>query len=199
MNDEKTCSQITIDHCVNSFHVIGDSCYDVERKASSEQYAMHLYSALLGECVAEDEFDFEDGCYFAEQEAKQRVREPIVKPVETTSPVKEEVSTVRTQTVRVFNRKRLPWLVAYGVVIVAAILVLAFMLPGTAWEKNVTVTPDVVHPQAAVANDREGLLDTICLPDGTTEVVTLQPYAEKQVQTNWFDEVCDWISNVIGG
>ena len=201
MIDEQT-NRTTI-QAVDSFHVMGDSCYNAERKLDSEQYAMHLYSALLGECAAKDECDFEDenryadGVYAPDYVAAPRQQgAPTVAAAVQPTPC----NTVKTQTVRVFNRKRVPWLVVYIAITLAAILVLAFTLPGTGWESKAGITSsDIISPQPAMAENTSTLMHTICLPDGTKQVVTLEPYQQPEVETNWFDEVCDWISGVIGG
>ena len=200
MIDEQT--NLNTIQAVDSFHVMGDSCYKAERKMDSEQYVRHLYSALLNECVAIDECEFEDdNRYNTEAYTPEYVPVMPVQPTAVAA-VNQPVpcNTVKTETVRVFNRKRVPWLVAYIVVTLVAILVLALTLPGTGWESKAGITSqDIISPKPAVAESTSTLLHTICLPDGTTQVVTLEPYTEPTVETNWFDEVCDWISGVIGG
>lgn len=184
------------DQYVDSFHVLGDSCYKAERGTYSEAYTEHLYEALLGEVIAVDECDFEDGYRYEMGQDVSDMPRTTARPVREDHPVKTPVNTVRTETVREFNRKRIPWLIAYGVVIFVAILVLALMLPGTAWETR--VNRDILTTEPAMAESAE-VINTICLPDGTKQVVTLEPYAEQETETNWFDKMCDWISGVIGG
>ena len=81
-------------------------------------------------------------------------------------------------------------------------LALVFTLPGTAWEaKTITSGKTSMMPVAEAADVpvQGASINTIYTLDGQTVTVELEPYAEEQPATNWFDSFCDWLNNAVGG
>lgn len=96
---------------------------------------------------------------------------------------------------KVFNSKRMVWLVLYIALAIAVSLALLFTLPATGMERAHTSDQITIAPPAtAMASD---LPANYYYKDGEIVEVQVAPYEETKASTNWFDSVCDWISGII--
>lgn len=175
------------------------SNYDAEQRTMNSEYVQHLRSALYGNCVAMSEEAFADEARYSNVNSEEQ--HPLAHaPLTNVAP--EE--TREQEHVLVFNKSRLPWLIAFVAIALAAILTLLFTVPGTAWEKkNLTVASGTSVQAAPVDVAHADVpFNTIALADGTTKTVELTPYQQTQPaedHSNWFDSFCDWLNGLIGG
>ena len=168
--------------------------YAAEARTLPEGYRDHLEDVLYGRCQAMSESEFEDKIRYSSTPVEEIA--PTIQPaIPATS-----VAAAQEATVKVFNRRYLPAVIAFGLTVLAVVLTLLFTVPGTAWEKesiiiksgSLTYTTQVAQAQTAPVN-------TIYV-DGESKEVELQPYAKPTDEhTNWFDKLCDWLSGVVGG
>ena len=182
---------------------MGDSVYSAESSDCSESYRTYLESLLHNEAVAVPEDEFEDAMRY---QAAQAVREdPVVSevPEQTVVPqVQQAPQKEETETVRVFNQKRAVWLIVYILLAIGVVLALLFTMPGTAWErKSITVSSANMYPVAEAAEtvQPDASINAIYTLSGERVMVELEPYEEEKPQTNWFDQLCDWLNNAVGG
>jgi len=174
--------------------LVDGNTYAAEARTLPEGYREHLEDALMGRCQAMTESEYEDTVrYSAEPQVE------VQAPVTASAPLAQATET--TEVVRVFNRRYLPAVIAFGVTVLAVVLTLLFTVPGTAWEKESIIiksgAPVVYGTQVAAAQTQS--VNTIYV-DGESKEVTLEPYAESKAEhSNWFDKLCDWLNGVVGG
>ena len=195
-NQKKTVTLAPVDN------YMGDSVYSAESSACSDNYRVYLDGLLHDQGVAVSETDFEDAMRY---QSLEQTETPVaaehpaefVEPKAPAAPQKEE-----TETVRVFNQKRAVWLIVYILLAIGVVLALLFTMPGTAWErKTITVSTAKMYPVAEAAEtvQPEASINAIYTLSGEKVMVELSPYAEEKPQTNWFDRLCDWLNNAVGG
>lgn len=164
-------------------------------------YRKHLFDCLEnGEGMVISEVDFEDSERYAD---KNRRNTQTVRPLSATSAAMRESVKPRERTVKTFDRRKTAILVMYAVMVIAIVTTLILTVPGTAWEQESVTFPPVTSEVAIAAGSNLSIqdqgLDVIMTDEGPV-TVTLEPYAEtEQPNTNWFDKLCDWVSNVVGG
>ncbi|MBO4534526.1 MAG: hypothetical protein J5755_01160 [Clostridia bacterium] len=174
--------------------LVDSNTYAAEARTLPEGYRDHLEDVLYGRCQAMTESEYEDAVRYSATPTEE-----ITPTIEPTIPV-TAIAAAQETTVRVFNRRYLPAVIAFGLTVLAVVLTLLFTVPGTAWEKesiivkagSLSYTTEVAHAQTAPVN-------TIYV-DGETQQVELEPYAKPTNEhTNWFDKLCDWLNGVVGG
>ncbi len=163
-------------------------------------YRKHLFDCLENdEGMVISEVDFED----SERYADKNKRDQAVRRLSTNSSGIRESAKPRERTVKTFDRRKTAILVMYAVMVIAIVTTLILTVPGTAWEQESVTFPPVSGEVAIAAGNslsiQEQGLDVIMTEEGPI-TVTLEPYAEaEKPETNWFDKLCDWVSNVVGG
>ena len=197
MTDERSMDRtMTVEMPDLAVHTVQDGLgYHAVASETSCQYRDHLAQALQGDCRVMSEDDYEDAMRY---QAGLRAERAVMA---TATPV---AAVANTEVVKVFNKKRLGWLVAYVAIALAVIMALLFTVPGTAWEKTrIEVNPgDVSYGVTSpVASADDMAMNKIYTADGGVVEVDLAPYVEdtNEEQTNWFDQLCDWLSGVVGG
>ena len=128
---------------------------------------------------------------------------------------------------KVFNKKMIPFVTLYAILFVAVITLILGAVPGTGWEGNGTLfkIPDyygngnksdstvnmnngagsVVGGNdiyASAESDRKnyvGIINKIVTDQGIVEITKDKPVENTKEETNWFDKVCDFLSNAFGG
>lgn len=168
----------------------------------SENYKNHMLSCLeTEEGVVMPEVEFEDSVRFS-KENRSTLLMPRVVPI--SEEIIKEYSKPREKTVRTFDRKKISILAMYAVMVLVVVVALILTVPGTAWEHdriNVTVDTSKVSTlvNGSTSYAKEQGLNVMITEEGPVEI-ELTPY-EKQdkTHTNWFDKLCDWVSNVVGG
>lgn len=180
----------------------GEMHYIFTQNTLSKEYKEHILSCLENDNeVVKTEVEFEDSMRFARENLSKLTARRTV-------PISEEIikeySKPREKTVRTFDRKKISILVMYAAMVLVVVIALCLTIPGTAWENDhIHVSFDTSSVQAAV-NGRltyaeESAGNIILTEDGPIEI-QLTPYEEKgKTHTNWFDKLCDWVSNIVGG
>lgn len=193
---------VTVSECAMDTRTRNDACYSAERATCSPEYRDYLERVLCGECAAMPEEDYEDMCRFSRRAEVVEGEEARMAEVPVAPAADEKPQVAPKETVRVFNQKRAIWLAVYILLAIGVVLALLFTMPGTAWErKSITIDNSDIMPTAMAEQsvDMRAISNTICTPDGQYVTVELAPYEEKQPETNWFDRLCDWLNNAIGG
>ena len=198
-NQKVTVNQTPVDN-----RTMGDSVYSAEKAACSPEYRNYLEGLLnneVGEAVPEDEY--EDALRYQAVETAETTPVQEQEAVQAVAPTRAAApKAAETETVRVFNQKRAVWLIVYILLAIGVVLALLFTMPGTAWErKSITVQAKQMYPVAEAAEtvQPEASINTIYTLSGEKVIVELTPYEEVEPQTNWFDKLCDWLNNAIGG
>lgn len=168
----------------------------------SENYKNHMLSCLEGENdVVKTEVEFEDSERFAKGNL---INLTTPRNIPISEEIVKEYSKPREKILRTFDRKKVSILVMYAVMVLVVVIALALTVPGTAWEHDhIDVTLDtskidvVVNGQPGYA--QEQAMNVMLTENGPVEI-QLTPYETKEeIHTNWFDKLCDWVSNVVGG
>lgn len=199
--------KVTVNKTPVDTKVMGDSVYSAEQAATSDTYRNYLEGLLMNEGVAVSEVEYEDAVRYQSVEYQSKAVETegsveAVAPVAPVAPAVPAAKKAETETVRVFNQKRAVWLVVYILLAIGVVLALLLTMPGTAWEKkSLTVSTSKMYPVAAASETEvpEVNVNTIYTLSGEKVVVELTPYEEVKPQTNWFDKLCDWLNNAVGG
>lgn len=167
----------------------------------STSYQQHLFNCLEnGEGMVISQVDFEDSERYA-QEKRERL---ISQSQNSVNPqIVREYSKPRAKTVRTFDRRKASILALYVVMVLAVIATIALTIPNTVWEKgNTDISFDSAQVAMAVGSGltvADQGLNVIMTDDGPV-TVQLTPYEKKEeTHTNWFDKLCDWVSNIVGG
>jgi hypothetical protein len=189
---------------MTNYRTMGDSVYSAEKAACSASYREYLEGLLNNQGVAVPEDEYEDARRYQSNEGKVEARTTDAAVVDAVMPQAPQTSQKEeTETVRVFNQKRAVWLIIYILLAMGVVLALLFTMPGTAWErKSITVDNGVDSYPVAQADEATLIangINTIETVNGEVITVSLTPYEEVKPQTNWFDNLCDWLNNVIGG
>lgn len=168
----------------------------------SENYKNHMLSCLESENdVVKTEVEFEDSERFARGNL---INLTTPRNIPISEEIVKEYSKPREKILRTFDRKKVSILVMYAVMVLVVVIALALTVPGTAWEHDhIDVTLDtskidvVVNGQPGYA--QEQAMNVMLTENGPVEI-QLTPYETKdETHTNWFDKLCDWVSNVVGG
>ena len=205
MITEKVTDNQTItvsDSTMGAYHPMGDSVYSAESASCSQAYREHLDRALHNECVAVPEEEYEDLRRYSERSVNVEAEEAEANAATVVPTADKKPDFQEKETVRVFNQKRAIWLAVYILLALGVVLALLFTLPGTAWErKSITVSEAELYPTAVADELPQSVManNTIYTLEGTAIEVELEPYVEKKPATNWFDTLCDWLNNAIGG
>lgn len=175
--------------------------YDFIANESSEEYRAHLYGCLAGnEGIVISEIDFEDSKRYSAIVANKSLANRLIS---VNPQVLKEYSQPKEKTVKTFDRKKTSILVLYAVMVMAIVISLIIAVPGTAWESDSVTSPEEKIPVAMAVGNNLSAADqglNVIMTDEGPVTVELTPYEEKQEEhTNWFDKVCDWVSNVVGG
>lgn len=167
----------------------------------STSYQQHLFDCLEnGEGMVISEVAFEDSERYAKE---NRDRLVATNRISVNPQVIREYAKPRAKTVRTFDRRKTSILVMYVVMVLAIVTTLILTIPGTAWEKDsVDFSQNNTEVAMAVGSNISAAdqgLNVIMTEDGPV-TVELTPYEKKkETHTNWFDKLCDWVSNVVGG
>lgn len=168
----------------------------------SESYKNHILSCLEAENdVVKTEVEFEDSLRFSKDNL-ETLKTPRVVPI--SEEIVKEYSKPREKTVRTFDRRKISILVMYAVMVLVVVVALCLTVPGTAWENDhINVSFDTSRVDVAVNGQmgyaQESAMNVMLTENGPVEI-QLTPYEKKETtHTNWFDKLCDWVSNVVGG
>lgn len=175
--------------------------YDFIAKESSEKYRAHLYGCLAeGEGIVISEIDFEDSNRYTDIVANKGVSN---RQVSINPQISREYSQPKEKTVKTFDRKKTSILVMYAVMVLAIVVTLIIAVPGTAWENDSVSLPENNIPVAMASGSNLSVAEqglNVVMTEQGPVTVELTPYEKKEEEhTNWFDKVCDWVSNIVGG
>lgn len=175
--------------------------YDYIANESSESYRAHLYGCLaMGEGIVISEVDYEDSARYSEIAANKGAAN---RQVSINPQVIKEYSQPKEKTVKTFDRKKTSILVMYAVMVMAIVITLILAVPGTAWESDSVTLPNDNIPVAMAVGSNLSIAEqglNVVMTDQGPVTVELTPYENNEEEdTNWFDKVCDWVSNVVGG
>ena len=114
-----------------------------------------------------------------------------------------QIGKRKEKTVKTFDRKKTSILVMYAVMVLAIVVTLIIAVPGTAWENDSVSLPEKNIPVAMASGSNLSVAEqglNVVMTEQGPVTVELTPYEKKEEEhTNWFDKVCDWVSNIVGG
>ncbi len=168
----------------------------------SENYKKHMLSCLENDRdVVKTEIEFEDSERFSKENLRMLT---TPRTVSISEEIVKEYTKPREKIVRTFDRRKISLLVLYAAMVLVVVIALALTVPGTAWEHDhIDVSLDTSKISTVIGGHegyaQEQAMNVMLTEDGPVEV-QLTPYETKdETHTNWFDELCDWVSNVVGG
>ena len=103
----------------------------------------------------------------------------------------------------VLIRSRIPILIAYIALVLVVVIAVVVAVPGTSWESDgvsMAISQGrIPAPEKQAYAATTTSINTIVTEEGPVQV-ELAPYeTAENPDTNWFDKICDWVSELFGG
>ena len=157
------------------------------------------------------------------EEVKEVAKEETTLTIHTASQEKKERFTFKN---KIFNKKMIPFVTLYAILFVAVITLIMGAVPGTGWEGSETLFKipdslgkgtisdssvninnggvvsggnDIVASAEDARQNYVGTINKIVTDQGIIEITSDATSQGTKEESNWFDKVCDFLSNAFGG
>lgn len=177
-----------------------DRFYDRTAKDTTEDYREHLYDALSKNRRALGSDEYED-------ERRYESISGSRKELEARSARQYESKENAPKARRVMKKKMIPLVACYFLMVAVVVALIVVNVSGTAWEaESIVINPNSnILPEVTASAENPSVgavaMNTVATENGTV-LISLSPYPVGETyeeDTNWFDKVCDFISNLAGG